>query len=271
MFKVKEGVGRTLWVAGDGSSTYYIGQLVSLVAAGKAHTPGTVVPLAVPAGAADATNFQIPFGVVVGFNKRTTTRNSTYGLYDGGVLTQALQLARDWVLNEGMYSKGDPQVLLKVAEILPSTVLEGPIYNAAYGTAPTVVADTAGTDTTGYTTAGTTGACDFTPVANLATIYCRSGANKGLYRTTNDTTNTAPDVTVAFPYDVVLGDTFVRVPLKQGFSHMYIGGPGMYIDCSQLDATNAFHTVVYKLDLREASKETATFRFCADHFSFARA
>jgi hypothetical protein len=240
------------------------------MAASKAHVTGTVAPLAVPAGVADTTNFQIPFGVVLGFNERTPTWSSTLLTETAtGVLTQAAQVARDPILSSGMYKSSDPQLLMKIAVIDPWTVLEGPIFNAAIGTAPTVVSSTAA-DTTGWTTAGTTGACDFTPVANICTAYCRTGANAGLYRVTNDVSTTAPDVTVAFPYDVAIGDTFVRVPLKQGASDIYIGGPGLYIDCS-LTATDNFQVIVWKLDLREAGKEVAQFSFAPLHYDRARA
>ena len=273
-FTIVEGEGRTLWCASDGSSTYYIGQLVSLVAASKAQILGTVVPLAVPAGVQDLTNFQIPFGVVVGFNALTptyTTVGSASLQYATGVITQADQLARSWTGAEGMYSKGDPQLLIQVARIYPGTIIRGPICNAALGTAPTVVADTVGTDTTGYTTAATTGACEFTPVADLATIYCRSGKNMGLYRVTHDTSTTQPDCNIAFPYDVALGDTFVRVPLKQGISYIYISGPGLYINSALGLATNYFTVFVSKLDLRDAGNETADFEFCTAHFDNYRA
>jgi hypothetical protein len=270
-FRVVEGAARNLWCAGDGSSTYYKGQLVSLVAASKAHVTGTVVPLAVPAGLADLTNFQVPFGVVSGFNDRTPTWNSTVLAESGGgtILTQAAQTARDVILGGGMYAANDPQLLVKVAVVTPWTVLEGPIFNNAIGTAPTVVSSTA-TDTTGFTTAGTTGACDFTPVANVCTIYCRTGANAGLYRVTNDATNTAPDVTAAFPYDVAIGDTFVRVPAKQGWSMIYISGPGLYINCSLGGATNYFDVICWKLDLRVAGKETMQFSFTPTHYDIRR-
>jgi hypothetical protein len=266
---VKNGGERPIWMSTDGASTYYIGQIVTIIGASKANIAGTIKPLAVPAGVADTTNFQIPFGIVVGFNDRTETSDAT-GIYATGVLTQAAQLARTYFGAEGMYAKGDPQLLVQVERIFPHTLIRGNIYNAALGTAPTVVSDTGGADTTGYTTAGTTGACDFTPVANVCSIYCRSGRNAGLYRTTNDTSTTAPDVTVAFPYDVALGDTFVRVPLKQGLSQIYIGGPGLYIDCS-LTATNNFMVFVEGLNLENAGKETADFTFAADHFANARA
>jgi hypothetical protein len=270
-FKI-ENPRRVVQMASDGASTYYVGQIVSYIAASKAATAGTVLPLAVPAGAADTTNFQVVAGIVVGINARTPVYGAPLKANAvDGVTAQAAQLARDWAFNKGMYSIGDPQVLLDVAIIEPCSLIEGPIYNAAYGTAPTVVTDTGGADTTGYTTAGTTGACDFTPVANNSTIYCRTGANAGLYRTTKDVSTTAPAVTVAFPYDVALGDTFVRVPLKQGYSAIYIAGPGMYVDCSKTPATNYFSVFVEKLDLKTAGSETALFRFASVHFDPMRA
>jgi len=274
-FSVVENSVRTIWCATDGSSTYYNGQLVSLVAASKAAVTGTVVPLAVPAGAADTTNFQIPFGVVVGNNLETpayaTVGNQSLSTITG-VLTQADQLARvgpGFFGAEGMYTKNDPQPLVQIECIGPTTVLKGDIYNAALGTATSVVTSTAA-DTTGWTTAGTTGACDFTPVANNCTVYCRTGANAGLYRVTNDTSTTAPDVTVAFPYDVAIGDTFVRVPMKQGFSNTYIAGPGLYFNSGLTSAINTFDLLVLELNLSEAGKEHAIFCFANTHFDAAR-
>jgi hypothetical protein len=273
-FDIVEGESRVLWTATDGSSTYYKGQLVSIVAASKAMIIGNVVPLAVPAGIADLTNFQIPFGVVIGFNRRSpryTTVGSMSLEYDTAVITQEDQLARDWTGAEGMYTKGDPQVLLQVATINCTTILRGPICTSALGTAPTVVTDTGGADTTGYTTGGTTTASQLTGVADLTTIYCRTGKNMGLYRTTHDTTTISPDCNIAFPYDVASGDTFVRVPLKQGLSYIYIAGPGLYIDSVLGMATNYFAVMVYKLDLRDAGKEIAEFSFLPEHFTVRRA
>ena len=274
MFRIAEGPSRTFWVAGNGTGTYYIGQLQSYIAASKAATPGTIVPLAVPAGAADATNFQIPAGIAVGFNSRVQTSNSG-GQYSTAVVSSANQLARDWMFQEGMYVKGDPQLLIQLAEILPETIIEGDIRNAAIGTAPTLLTVSASTDADGMISGNvTTNATQFTPIANKGTIYCRSGRNAGLYRVTVDTSTTVPQVTTAFPYNVVAGDTFVRVPFKQGFSAVYIGYtvPGMAVDSAiEAAAATNFHVMIYKMDLSVALKETVQFRFCADHFSMARA
>ncbi len=280
MFTIVEGPVRTFWVPSDGTSTYYMGQILSYVAASKANTPGTVVPLAVPSGAADTTNLQIPAGVVVGFNRRTP-RSVTVGTisreYDTGVVLMADEIAREYTGAEGMYSKGDPQVLIQIAEILPNTVLRGPVYNAAYGTAMGSVTSLVAS-ATGFTTAGT-GAWaapewGATAIANAHTLYCRTGANMGLYRTTNNTDSTAPDVTVAFPYAVAIGDTFVYAPFKQGHTGVYIGGPGLYIDSAKvptLIGTTLFSVIVYKMDLSVSGREYVDFRFGADHFCAFRA
>lgn len=279
-FSIIEGEGRTLWVPSDGSSTYYMGQIVSFTPATAANnTDGAVVPLAVPAGAADATNMQIPAGVVVGFNRRTpryTTVGSMSLQYDTGVVLQADQVARDFTGAEGMYSKGDPQVLIQIAEILPTTILRGPICKAALGTAVGVITLTALGGTDGMVTADTANAIDCTTGAILAmgTYYCRKGANMGLYRVNKNTTSTAPSVTTAFPYDEAVGDQFVYVPLKQGNSTVYIAGPGLYIDSTKdpvSAGTTLFNVIVYKLNLAESGNEYAEFRFGGDHFCRYRA
>jgi len=273
MFSISEGEGRTFWAGTNGSSTYYVGQLVAWTQASKAAvTGGAVVPLAVPAGVADTTNFQVIAGIVVGFNNRTPSYATVGSLSleaATGVTTQAAQLARDFTGAEGMYVKGDPQLMVQVAEITPNTVLKGPLYKSTYGAALTVQTASAG-DTTGGTSAVTLTTSGLTGVANKCTLYCRSGANAGLYRVTSDTSATAKTVTVAFPYDIAAGDTFVSAPIKQGYSDMYIGGPGLFID-GVLTATDNFATIVYKLDLSTAGREYAEFRFAATHFDGIRA
>lgn len=274
MFKIVNSLNEPdIWCATDGSTTYRIGQLVTVIGGGgsTAAFNGAIRALAVPVGAADTTNKQVVYGVITGFNNRLNPTFDSTGEYATGVLTKAAQLARDWAFAEGMYIKGDPQVLVSVERIFPHSIIRGSIYNGTLGTAPTVVADTGGSDSTGYTSAGTTGACDFTPVANLASIYCRSGANAGMIRTTGDTSKTGPVATTGFPNSVALGDKFVRVPLCQGFSMIYIAGPGLYIDASELDSGNTFHAMVHSLRLDEAGKETADFSFSLDHFCYARA
>ncbi len=270
-FRVIERFPRTYWCATNGTGTYYIGQLVAFSAATQAATPGTVVPLAVPSGLGDQTNCQMIAGVVVGFNNRVQTVNST-GQYETAVVSQANQLARDWVGAEGMYAKGDPQMLVQVAEITPDTVVEGDLRAGAIGTAVTINTVSASTDIDGMISANTTvNTITHTPVANKGTIYCRTGTNAGLYRTNVSTSTTLPQVTTGFPYDVAVGDTFVIVGMKQGLSEIYIGGPGLYIDTTvSISSATTFNVLVYKLDLRVAGREVAQFRFGTEHFNWER-
>lgn len=270
-FKV-QGPCRVVQMAGDTSSTYYVGQLVTFVAATKAHVTGTVKPLAVPAGAADTTNFQVIAGVVVGGNVRTPTYNATFlaNSFGGTITSQAHQAARDIAFNKGMYSGGETQLLLDVAVVDPTSLLEGKIYHNVYGTAPTVVIPTVA-DTDGWITPTTANTPGWNNVANLGTHYCRTGANAGLYRTSVNSTATAPAVTVAFPYDIPVTDTFVTMPFKQGISFIYISGPGMYINSFLTPASNYFAVIIEKLSLAEAGQETALFRFGPQHFDNARA
>lgn len=272
-FDIAEGTARTFWCNTNGSSTYYIGQLVAFTIASKAQGLGTVTPLAVPAGLNDSTNDQVVAGIVVGFSDQNPVYNATYGQYITGVATQAAQLTRKTtgIYNQGrgMYAPKDPQALVEVAEILPTTLIKGYICQTG-GNAPRVLTSSAA-DTTGGTSALTTNACEFTPVANTCTIYCRTGTNAGLYRVTNDTSATAPAVTIGFPEDVAIGDTFVRAAIKQGSSQIYISGPGLYIDNTLgASASNCFSAFVYHLDLREAGKEYAVFRFSPLHFIVGR-
>lgn len=271
MFKIVENLmEKKLWCAMDGSSTYRVGQLVTVLAASKAAVPGAVKPLAVPAGAADTTNLQVIYGVVAGFNNRLNPTFDSTGEYCAGVTTKAAQLARDWAFAEG-FSKGDPQPLVSVELIRPDTILRGSIYNATLGTAPTVSTDTGGADSTGYTSAGTVTAMDVANVADYGTLFCRSGANAGFERTLHSASTTAPSLTVGFPYSVALGDKFVGVPLKRGLSYIYIAGPGLFIDSSNGGGTNSFAVLVHSLKLDEAGKESADFSFCSCHFDPARA
>jgi hypothetical protein len=272
-FDIAEGTARTMWGATDGTSTYYMGQLVAYTAASKAQTPGTFVPLAVAAGAWDTTNFQVIAGIVVGFSDKTQLWGS-YGQYRAGVVTQADQASRaEFSYNSGMgmYAPNDPQVLLEVALIDATSLIRGPIQETAADC--TVETDTGGADTTGYTTPGTSSASSFTPVANTCSIYCRTGKNMGLWRTTNDTSTTAADVTVAFPYDVASGDTFVRFSLKQGYSLLYLGATptGMYIDNTLSGGTtNYFGAIVYRIKADVAGEEFAEFKFDPIHFTNIR-
>lgn len=276
-FNVVEGEGRTFWACTDGSSTYYLGQLVSYVGDGAGMCNGAVVPYSSSHGAADTTDKNIPAGVIVGFNARTpayATLGSRSVESAAGIVTSALQVTRigtGITGGGGMYGQ-DPQLLVQIAEITPNTILKAPFYKSAYGTSVTELTHTSVADTTGMATAAATlDACDFTPVTLLAAIYCREGKNRGLYRTTVDTSTTVPDLTTAFPYNSTIGDKYVRVPAKQGISYVLIAGPGMFIDSALGLATNYTTVFCYELNLQTAGQEYMVFRFATMNFDNARA
>lgn len=256
-FEIVEGGSRPIWMPVDygsgGAATVYEGQLV--VAGAVATCQG--VKGWTPAGNADTTADQVPFGVVLGLNNKTPLYNSTYGAYGTSVGTQATLLARDWRLAEGMWAKGDPALMALVAPITPATILKGRIFDSTWGTAPTLQTVTTGsTDGLGFT--GTT--AGFTPVAYNATYYCRTGANKGLYRVSYDTSATVHTFYLPFPYDIAIGDTFVAANIGLGTVKMCLGGGGCFIDNNAAVGSDYLWADVLELNLETAGSEYAIFR-----------
>ncbi len=199
--------------------------------------------------------------VVSGFSGRKVT----------GVNTQATQKARKVLGNKGMYKKADVMNLLFLDTVRSFTRIEAPIYNAAYGTAPSVLtADAISAD--GLTIAHTATAADFTPAASdLSTIFCRSGINAGLYRVCTDTSTTTTTVDKAFPDDIAVDDTFVKVNIRQGHTRMQTDAEGLYIDTGADLSANYWGIEVEYLDLRNAGQEKAIFTWNVIHFLANRA
>ena len=269
-FEVMDGSPRTYWADMDTTSTptLYHGQLVQSTGDG-------VGPLAVATGAADTTAKQVIKGVIVGDNNDVKTWSSTYNAnYITSVITQAAQAARETLGVEGKTPKGDPAAKVQIAEITPQTVLRAPIFASAtvHGTALTTLTVSTGSSTgLGFTS----NACDFTPVADLATAYCKSGANAGIYRITDDAVTTAATNDLAFPQDIAIGDTFHRAGLRTtGLSYVNLNttaGIGLWFDGTFSPATNYFLIDVLDLDLSNAAGATVTFRFGTPHFDPLRA
>lgn len=270
-FEVISGEVRTIWAPVDyndtTSQTVYEGSIV--VAGSTASSTG--VKVWTPAGNADTTADQVPFGIVLGTNDAEKTYETTYskGQYVTSVTTQASQNARSFRGAEGMYAKGDQQPLVKVAVIDSQTILKAPIYNAAYGKAPTVVTVSIGSDTgLGYTASS----AEFTPVAYNATTYCRSGLNRGLYRITYDTSATARTTYIAFPFDIAVGDTFVNANISaHGTCKACIGTGGTYLNNAAAVGSNYIWIDVLELNLEVAGQEHAIFRINPLQFLAVRA
>jgi hypothetical protein len=274
-FTVVEQEIRTIWVplgcvSADTADTFYEGQLVmSNAAVGQPAGEGLGV-YGAGAGHSDATGKNVPFGVILAFNDANPLYSSTYkGQYCTSVTTQAQQLARDFRGVEGMFGKGDPQPFAKVAVIGPSTILKAPIYLAAYGTAPTVYTNTTA-DSTGATI--TTSATTMTPVTYNTTWYCRSGANKGLYRVAYSTSTTSHTFYVHWPYAIAAGDTFVPVCARPfGTSLCQFDTESTFLQAQPTTGTDDVSLDILDMNLEVAGQEYATFKFNADHFCAIRA
>lgn len=248
------------------ATNLFLGQLVKKDSASF----NGLAPLAIASGAGDTSADEVIFGLVIGTNNypNTTLYDATYGRYIASAQSQAAQLAIQKMGVEGMHPKGDPAPKVQVAKINASTVLEAPIYNATYGTAITLLTATVGS-TTG---AGmTTNACDVATVANMATTYCRSGANAGIYRVNKTAHATVHTYDTYWPYAIAIGDTFVIAGLVQGTAFAQInataGYIGMCFDNAAALTSNYFKIEVLELNLAEAGKERVIFQFNGAHFT----
>ena len=270
MITVVHGTAQKVWVPVKNSATVYVG---SIVAIDRDNYDDGVIVLPLPTGASDTTKKRIPLGVVVGTNNRYPLYSATYKtayITDAGAASSQTSTT-DFVGVEGPWSKGDKTAMVEVELIDPTTILRAPIYNNAVGTAPTLLTATTGS-TDGLS--ATTNAVEHTPVLGMGAIYCRSGANAGIYRITNDTSTTACTWLKAMPYDPAIGDTFIRVPVRtHGPSYVSFGDSTVasYLNSSKTPATNYYAIHVVRLDLSVAGKEFVEFRLDADHFSANRA
>lgn len=271
MITILDGCIQKVWMPIKPGATVYTGSLVSVDQ--SALDEGVVVrPTAV--GVSGTTSKDRPLGVVLGNNLRepvfSSTYNATYITDEGatGIRTSTT----DYVGVEGEYVKGTKQAFVEVGIIGPWTRLRAPIRNNAIGTAITELTSTAG-NANGLTV--TTDACDFTPVANLGTIYARSGVNAGQYRQTDDTSTTvATWDREMLNTTAATGEKYVRVPIRQrGVSYVTIGDGTVasYIDASISPVTNYDIIHVVGLNLESQGEEFCDFFLDADAFCTNRA
>lgn len=268
MFRISEmnnGTPKTIWMPVDATDTLYIGQLVASASDG-------VLPLGSPSSpnnAAGAAEDQVPLGVVVGTNYRTPVYNATWKT--DSITGVAASTSQDDIEKIGGHGQGnavgDFQAKVEIALITPETVISGPIYNGAYGTAPSTFTITVAS-ADGGVTAPTGATTDFTPVGDLATMFGRSGANAGAMRVTTDTSTTQPAVTHGFPNAAIaIGDTFVRVNCRKGLARIFTDSESMYIDNSAALTSNYWNVIgVGFTGLEEAGKERFHFMFSVDAF-----
>jgi len=154
---------------------------------------------------------------------------------------------------------GEPSVVVTLA-VPHVTLFKGPIFNAAFGTALTELvvtsADSGGTTVTHANDAITDCADDF------GIVYCRSGANRGLYRKNTTPGTGAQVVSVPFPNGIVAGDVFVAASIKKGMTCIDFPATANCIDGNN-DINTGYGVVVHEVNLEESGKEYAVFSFTA--------
>ena len=149
---------------------------------------------------------------------------------------------------------------VEVTLVIPGlTLVRAPIYNTTWGSALYEIVNTT------ESIAGTT---VISPVATadigdaLGSIYCRSGANRGIYRNIATVTTTTTVVTVPFPYTIAVGDVFVQASCMLGF-----GGMDLTTAFDAIDGNNVmddYYSVYYhEVNLEESGKEYAVFSIWA--------
>ena len=227
------------------NETMYSGQFCQSAFTGS--TGGHVEPLDQPSHLnAQAT---YPIGAVQGIvdDSRTYVASSPgvaeYGDRTTYTATQATVKAN---------GPSEVEVLLMIPGV---TLFRAPIYTTTWGTALYEIVNT---------TADTDGLEIVSPVAtadigdNLGVIYCRSGANRGIYRTITDISTTKTTVTVPFPNTIAVGDVFVQACCIPGYGVMYTPATA---DCISGNWTGADGYAVYYHDvnLEESGKEYAIF------------
>jgi len=222
--------------------TCYEGQLVMGPRVGGA---GGNIQIADAASEADE-NDQPIMGVITGVVDDSRAYSSTY--YGNGSTYSTTQSV--------IAATGCPTV--EVTLTIPwITLIRGPIFNAAYGTALTeqtvTTASSGGVTITAANDAITDIADDF------AVAYCRKGANRGLYRVvTTSTSTTVNTVTVPFPNAISIGDVYVIASCVPGIGGLDIPSTANCIDGN--NDMNAYYTVYYhEINLEESGKEYAVF------------
>ena len=259
-FKIIHGNSQKLWCPITYQDTIYVGQLV------KCQVDEGVVPLGAASGAADTTGKSVPWGVVIGTNNKNPLFNATYNTQ---YITDATPLASttEFTGVEGPWSKGEQRAMVEVELITPETILRGQLFNAAFGTALAI----------GTTTAGDSVSCTTNTLvvdtASYATIYFRTGANKGAYRITDGASATAQTWDTPTYAAVAVGDTCVKAPIRMmGPAYCdFEATESMYIAAEATYGTNYFVIDVIRLDLSVAGQEYVDFKFNADHFGLKRA
>lgn len=241
------GAGAPVKVPMQIGETCYVGQLVQTGLVGGAGGHCQIADVATEASDDDQSILGFISGVVDDSRTYVAAASGTaqYGDRCTYTTTQAT-----------VASTGCPTVEVTLA--LPMvTLIRAPIYNAAWGTALTEQTVTSASSTGVTITAANNAVTDMAD--DYVTAYCRSGANRGLYRVvTTSTSTTVNTVTVPFPYGIAVGDVFVLASCVIGKGGLDFPASADCIDGN--NDMNAYYDVFYHyIDLSESGKEYAIF------------
>lgn len=259
------------WVPVLAADICYIGQLIGIDIA----TPlEGVLPMPVAAGHNNTTNKDIPMGVVIGTNNTAGNleTSSTYGdMITAEAAGTAYGNTKLYQGVEGPWAKGDRIAMVLIHHIDPSTILSAPLYDTTYGTAQAEVTVTTSCGDDGLDCV--TGASTVATVANFGTIYMRTGANQGIYRTLTSADTSTHTWLQAMPGKVAVGDKALIVNglRPYGPCKMQIDAEAMFIDTNAALTSHNFWIHVRRLDLSVAGEERVEFRFDTDNFCAFRA
>lgn len=257
------GVPHAIWIP-VGSGTVYDGSCMCIDMSTIADTTSYIM-MPVAAGHANITNYDVPFGAVIGNNLRRPTYNST-GLCDYITYANPHASTTEYVSTGGHLAAGAREPMVKVTLIDPTTILRTQLVLDAPGTPPTVVTGVSAASTTGV--ALTTGACDVITLDGYATIYFRTGGNAGQYRKLDSASTTVHEWNLPTYADTVVGDTAVVVNVNMfGLSRVQLAAT--YCNCFDIDdgcGTNDFLIDVIRLNLAEVGNEYVEFRWNITNF-----
>ena len=254
---------QTSWVPILADQVCYVGQIVHVDSA----TPLEGVFALDTAGAeSNLTNYDIPMGIVIGFN--ATAGDAVFSAAKGlqQMTAPAVAGTHDSTTQhrgvEGPWSRGDTMAMAHIHHIDACTVIRGDLFDTSYGEihAPVDVTTGDGGDGIGCTT----DAAAVATVAQFGTIYMRSGKNMGIYRTLDSASATIHTWLQAMPHDVDIGDSAMVVGLR---TH---GTTRMVIEPNAALTTNWFNINVRRLDLSVPGKEYVEFTFDAANFEAHR-
>ena len=224
------------------NESMYVGCLVQSIGAG-----GQVSLADVVTNLNETTDHILGFvsGIVDGSRAHVAAVSGTAGYGDMTTYSATQSVVKSTGISE-----------VEVTLMIPGvTLVKAPIFKGKWGTALYEIVNT---------TADTDGTEVVSPVAtadigdNVGIIYCRSGANRGMYRTITGITTVTTTVTVPFPNTIAVGDKFVQVCCLPGFCNMLSSSAADIIDGNL--AGTAGHSVYYhEINLEESGKEYAVF------------